>query len=935
MSLRTVGIPPSIAEYEASTSSEADSVKTTNSTATVSQAANHANLKGLHVISSSGQNPYPGSSHRQAEQGRHLQTQDQLHAIQETEEKIARIKEKIDASDDEKSTAKLKRELKQYNSELKTLQGKINTAERETRHRTKNKAKSEQELSPNQRVDALHNTIADLSKEVDRAEKAGREKEAEALRETIQTLSEELQQLSASLPVSQQDHSSSSTVGHDLKPIDAIRQAISDHEKVIKKQDRKIRRSMAPDGDVSSLKKLKDEMKVIRAEHALLQKLLKDFSPEKTEEESSATEKHSDKVVSQPASDYPSALLRTTTRRRKERFGTANLESSDLQDVHQQSKSTKLIYPENKSRYFSREGLQKIEDHQGKIELCSTKLQALLKQIRKLEADLQKLRSDPGSGIAELRPKIKALKKLKNAHMNELINLSKLHAELEEIEAIILPGNFPHKSPAISLDHLKSGKTLRLEKIHKDKIKALEEKYKTERYGSVLRWALLSGAAGFATSFLLPNSVSRWAPPWYSGIVAPFVAGTLHVLLATPTVKSLMVTTWNSPAMSEFNNYWVLKGTSWGDYWRGETTLKKYADKNPKQKDKINIKQRLQQERPFREINRDRYTSEDLAYFSYTANYWVKAALAAAGTPYFSAQTTGSKLVEMTLHGMLGALSGALYVAGQQFFRRHDEKAKESVVPTAEISADQAAALRSWRDDLNAEIEKLYDQPNHPMMKALTKELRKTNRELLIATTKSKPGGTWEHEFMAQFGPTQLAYTISEALGRSLSLLPVAAVNYLTAEWRKSSDPLYMALGHAVSAVILIAPPGFSMRGIYSGVILAVITAFTGNKHKAVVTSMRNPLVDDDGDSLVSFGETRAHKHKVDADGDSLVSSASEISSSASKPEKTSETEKISAHIDESEDKSLVVGDVNAGGYESEESEEWVGNPLPGDADRM
>jgi hypothetical protein len=40
---------------------------------------------------------------------------------------------------------------------------------------------------------------------------------------------------------------------------------------------------------------------------------------------------------------------------------------------------------------------------------------------------------------------------------------------------------------------------------------------------------------------------------------------------------------------------------------------------------------------------------------------------------------------------------------------------------------------------------------------------------------------------------------------------------------RKSRDPLDMFLGHAIPAVLLIFPPGFSCRALYSGLIRALI----------------------------------------------------------------------------------------------------------------
>jgi len=87
--------------------------------------------------------------------------------------------------------------------------------------------------------------------------------------------------------------------------------------------------------------------------------------------------------------------------------------------------------------------------------------------------------------------------------------------------------------------------------------------------------------------------------------------------------------------------------------------------------------------------------------------------------------------------------------------------------------------------------------------------------------------------------------------------MPTAAVNNLTAEWRKSSDPLLVFAAHTLSAIALIAPPGFTGRPIYVGMIRACLQAMCNIYENKTAPENKIAQVDDeDEDSLVGSADS-------------------------------------------------------------------------------
>jgi len=117
--------------------------------------------------------------------------------------------------------------------------------------------------------------------------------------------------------------------------------------------------------------------------------------------------------------------------------------------------------------------------------------------------------------------------------------------------------------------------------------------------------------------------------------------------------------------------------------------------------------------------------------------------------------------------------------------------------------------------------------------------------------------GLLKHEFMTQFAHGNRLDTIAEILGRTLSLMPTAVVNDLTAEWRKSSDPLLVFGAHTLSAIALIMPPGFTARPVYVGFFRACLQAMCNMyENKTAPENKTTPIDDEDDDSLVGSADS-------------------------------------------------------------------------------
>lgn len=850
-----------------------------------STAVNPANLVELVKSPGAEDLSYPGQDHKNAEQIANGQLQVILQKIQDLDKKISEVNENIKSHPPSEVPATLQKNLKDSTTQRKSLQKEA----RDIGNISTSAADDENQKSGSQsRKKILSVKIEEIEHAIIFSEQSGREKETEKLNKKLSALKAEYAKLVASIPSESLEFTSSSSQFNQPDQVAVIKKMVQDGEQGIDKISKRILALTRekPPGHKEDTKKLQLEMGQLQQENMNLRLLLKNTKA--PADNGSDDETVSDVINSEDSSSsleqsevpeknreqtqkFGPMFRRMTTARRMPKSQVDGSSPPDLRTLQEQTRILQQDYPEYKSHYFTQRGNEKIEDLEEQLILSGKNTDLKWTAITRMQIRIQKLNPEDKATHAERAKLKKELAKLRSEHQNELRKTSALLAEIHNIESIVLPPavhSAKTKARIAVVDSflatVKSKATKDLETIHTNKITALKNSLSTERYGKVMRWNLLAGVAGFGVSFLLPNTITRFAPSWYGLAIAPVVAASLHVLLATPTVKTLMASTWNSPALGEMNNYFKLKGSAWGDWWRGQEHEKKWKSKDPNATVKLTSAEKLQEGRAFSEIYWDRYKREDFSYFSYTAGYGIKAAVVAAFTSYFSGATMESKGVEAAMHGLMGALSGALYVEGQQFFRRGDPNAKEIAVPTPEIYAAEAAALSSYRTDIENKISELTAGDaigikfSDMITRVLNQELRKTEKALIIATWKSKPGGggIWEHEFLSQFQKGALEDTLSEVIGRILSLYQVAGIGHLTAAWRMSSEPHMMFLGHLIAAIGLMAPPlGFTARGIFSGLTRASIQAISGDNHTSVVTQLRNRHVDDDGDVLVGSND--------------------------------------------------------------------------------
>jgi len=375
-------------------------------------------------------------------------------------------------------------------------------------------------------------------------------------------------------------------------------------------------------------------------------------------------------------------------------------------------------------------------------------------------------------------------------------------------------------------------------------------------------------------------------------------------------VKQIMTRTWTSNSLSALNNNFKLRGAYIGDKRRGELDVRKYDSKDPNRTDKLTIEERLAEEPPFKELYAARYKDEEAGYYFYTLNYSFKAMAAAIMSEYMAGGSTGSKLLEAFLHGVAGFCSGAEYVSTQQHARSERPNAKVSPVPTREVFAHEVRALQSLRDDLNAKLDECRanatPDPKDPTQRMLTKALRRTDKALMSAELKSQPAGILRHEFWAQFSPEAYEDTWSEVLGRIVSLSPTSVLNEMLSIWRTSPDPLLMFLGHALPAVLLIMPPGFTSRPLYSGAIRALMQSFHEEKARKAQAAAKPVVSKPDDDSLVSTVES---------------------GQASTQESQTSQVSRTSRDLDES----VIVSE--GGDYDEDSDEAWHGNPTKRDED--
>ncbi len=614
----------------------------------------------------------------------------------------------------------------------------------------------------------------------------------------------------------------------------------------------------------------------------------------------------------------------------------ANGNRVDLLQQHELSKSLSLRMPEEQSRAdiiaidIDTNDTAKLEALEREMQACAKRGDDAFTNYKRLGDAIVRDRESGDTPPHTLQAKLKKLQKFENEWLRcskEIVTL------IDQWESLVGQGASQADKPARQIasernafiDNYKGSETRALEKAHDALLKQLQDRVQ-ENPAKVYGWDALAGAAGFSSSFLIGNTLARFLPGWAGVILPPVISGSFHVMVATPVVKNIMARTWNATSLAEFNNYMKLTGAQWGDRWAGEADIRKYASKDPARSDKLTIDERLAEEKDFSELSANRYRDEEAAYWAYTANYSLKAVLCGVFSQHFSTGTDAIKGIEAAMHGVMGALSGAEYSVGQQLARSTQPGAKATAVPTREVFAAQEEYLKSLRDDLDAALkahrETYGSDPKDPTERALRKESLRIERERQAASAKARVAGMARHEFTAQFQGDAKWDTLSEVLGRILTLAPTTVTSYLTAHMRKSPDPVMMFLGHFLPSVTLIAPTGgFTSRPWICGLIRAGLQAFLTARDVQSKKSAQTVATLIPGQIRMREGQARPDA----PDRTSTEVSSSELSSI--------EVSAVRTVDDHSTDHSFTVEFPDDSTSSDVSDEVWTGNPTQRDVD--
>ena len=540
------------------------------------------------------------------------------------------------------------------------------------------------------------------------------------------------------------------------------------------------------------------------------------------------------------------------------------------------------------------------------MELCS-KFSSCLEKISEINNEFKKSSSSKRKQDAE------------NSLQKQYRILGNLAKELEvfssEKPENIAPENDSQYSTVL-LEKITSEKTRQLKSQYDEAFNEYKKELDTYSYTWLKSVAgkFFAGPLAFAVSFGTANTINRLAAPnhqrWISYSIAPFWAATAHALFAGPIAKQCLSRMWTSPILGEMGNYFRLLGSYSADRYKEDLDEKKYNDKNPAEKEKLTIEERWAQERPINQINAERMKTEEAGFSAFSINYSLKGIFTALYPQTFSPQQLLTRGYDTAAHFLAGATSATENVYAQQYLRSLDPKAKELILPSRAISGMEATHLRSLAIDLAKAIDSQEYKNDRKTKHALVRLYRQTNKAAHIAERKSTFLGTLKQELMDSLkdAPSRLDMT-AEALGRFVSLMFVAGMTQVTAEFRKSTDPGIRCLGYAIPAIDLIAPPGWAFRGLYTGYIRAALQMAyeinksdekkPDNKKPDTVTripkSVRNPM----GGATQSASEVDSTHNEVSNDADN-----------------------------HSEDDSSIFISMTD---DSDDSEDWDGNPMSRD----
>ena len=569
---------------------------------------------------------------------------------------------------------------------------------------------------------------------------------------------------------------------HSFNEITAIEKIIEDIEEQIK------------DSNTDD-----DHIQELTHQKSYLMELRKQFLDIEKQKNSEKTEKDDN-----PSGDKKSKIKRTHAvprdedRKRKEARATFYAENANAD----------YAYPAEDPEYFFLK--YTYADLYSKLKNC-------LDNIIQLQKDLKNEKSKNKKN--ELQKQYKILENI-SRQLHEL--------SIKQTDSILADSD--EKFLEELLEKLKSDDTRNLENDYDEAVSG----YKKELDSYSLTWLksasgkLLVGPLAFLVSFGVANTVNRLAPPrhqrWIGYSISPFWAAASHALLAGPIAKQGLSHMWTSPILGEMKNYFQLLASYTTDRIRGQVGEKKYRSKNPEKTEKLTIAERWAEERSIWLINPERIKIEESGFFAYSISYIIKGIAPACWPAAYASEHIETRGVDAAAHFVAGSVASVGNVYAQQHLRSQHPQAKELMLPTRALWALEAAKLRSLATDLARAIDSGQYRNDYKTSFALKRLLRQTNKAAVIAERKSSLLGTLRQDILDSLKDTasQLDMT-AEILGRFLSLMFVAGMSQVTAELRKSTHPGLRFLGHVIPAIDLIAPPGWALRGLYTGYIRAAL----------------------------------------------------------------------------------------------------------------
>ncbi len=714
----------------------------------------------------------------------------------------------------------------------------------------------------------LNDDIRECKASIQKATESNQEKEIERLQRKLESLQQQYAHLRQTLP-SDRDTDSDSSVGppsetsesddswplfetnspstkeEQLRP---FHQELSKWEEDLKKNKTELITKTHAKANKEEIAQCQQEVDALQKDIEKLKQILQIAVTD-----SESTPEASDVGAVSPTQSPPQSpkgslaavMLRTKAGRRyyttanesAEATTPSNATSTPLKQLHESStRKSALFSREDLKPLFTNEAQKVLAKIDEEIAVIAESIDTLLAERSAIQKNIKK------SDAVETRKKASNEVRLIDEKIKKLVlNLGRLVNRQTLVEELVLPSDQQLTSKQKNskyeetLNKYKSANTLVLEAAYKQRRANYERKVLGSRSTNAM--SMLGGNVANFWAFFMGNSLTRGLAsslPQAAAYMGGALSGLLHAVVSGPVLKQASSASWNAPVLTEFNNYWKVAGSLWGDRfraglgslgvdrWVDENHKKKYRSPDPAQTDFVDIEQLWQKTRGLWPLFKARYKTEEAAYFSYAFNFTGKAAVAAGLAGWMATKSDASRVVEWAFHSVMGWFSGAQTVAGIQTARSQVPGAVESVIPSQDIHTAHAAMLQSLLNDLEDAYRNLRAQtpaaPGDPAERDLLKAIRRTEKALDEAKTKSGALGTFWFEFLAQFKTVDArADAAAEVIGRTLSVMTSAAVSNHFASWRTSGDPWQTFVGHALPALLLIAPPGWTARPLYAG----------------------------------------------------------------------------------------------------------------------